>query len=80
MLLVNKYNLQRGGWAYDLIDLADDTLKFIASLLAGSLLTKVLPKEVTGAVIHLVVQVAEGEQFNWCLFLLNIFLADCLVA
>ena len=43
-LLVNKYKLQRGGRAYDFIALADDTLIFIASLLAGRLLTKVLLK------------------------------------
>ena len=68
--LVNKYKVQRGGRAYDLTTLADDTLRFIASLLAGRLLTKVHPKEVTGSVIHLAIQVAKGEQFNWCLFLL----------
>ena len=79
-LLINKYKLHRGGRAYDLTALADDTLRFTASLLAGRLLTKVRPKEVTGSVIHLAVQVVEGEQFNWCLFLLNIFLADCLAA
>ena len=76
--LFTKYKLQRGGQAYDLATIPDDTLRFTASLLAGSLLTKVHLKEVTGSVIHLAVQVAEGEQFNWCLFLLNIFLADCL--
>ena len=80
MLLVNKYKLQRGGQAYDLTALVDDTLRFIASILAGRLLTKVRPKEVTGSVIHLAIQVVEGEQFNWCLFLLNIFLQDCLTA
>ena len=71
--LVTKYKLQRGGQDYDLAAIADDTLKFTASLLAGRLLTKVRPKEVTGSVIHLAIQVAEGEQFNWRLFLLNIF-------
>ena len=78
--LVTKYKLQRGGRAYDIASLTDDTLRFTASLLAGRLLTKVLPKEVTGSVIHLAIQVAEGEQFNWCLFLLNIFLQDCLTS
>ena len=53
--LVTKYKLQRGGQAYDLAAIADDTLRFTASLLVGRLLTKVRPKEVTGAVIHLVV-------------------------
>ena len=78
--LVAKYKLQRGGRAYDIAILTDNTLRFTASLLAGRLLTKVRPKEVTGSVIHLSIQVAEGEQFNWCLFLLNIFLQDCLTA
>ena len=55
VILVNKYKLQRGGWAYDLTALADDTLRFTASLLTGRLLTKFFPKEVTGLVIHLVV-------------------------
>ena len=63
-LLVNKYKLQRGGRAYDLTALADDTLIFTTSLLVGRLLTKVHPKEVIGSVIHLAIQVAEGEQFN----------------
>jgi len=78
--LVTNYKLQRGGRAYDLTAIADDTLRFTASLLAGRLLTKVRPKEVTESVIHLAIQVAEGEQFNWCLFLLNIFNQDCLTA
>ena len=53
--LVKKYKLQRGGQAYDLALLADDTLRFIAGLLTGRLLTKVQPKKVTGSVIHLAV-------------------------
>ena len=77
---VQKYQLQRGGRAYDLAALKDDTLKFTAGLLAGILLMKVRPKEVTGSIIHLAVQVAEGEEFNWSLFLLNVFLADYLQA
>ena len=56
--LVAKYKLQRGGRAYDISRLTDDTLRFIASLLAGRLLTKVLPKEVTRSVINLAIQVA----------------------
>jgi len=80
LALVTKYKLQRGGRAYDIASLTDDTLRFTSILLAGRLLTKVHPKEVTGSVIHLAIQVAEGEQFNWCLFLLNIFQQDCLTA
>ena len=45
--LVTKYKLQRGGQDYDITILTDDTLRFTASLLAGRLLTKVRPKEVT---------------------------------
>ena len=78
--LVAKYKLQRGGRAYDIASLTDNTLRFIASLLAGRMLTKVHPKEVTGSVINLAIQVAEGEQFNWSLFLLNMFQQDCLQA
>ena len=78
--LVNKYKIHRGGRDYDLTSLVDDTLRFTASLLVGRLLIKVHPKEVTGSVIHLAIQVTEGEQFNWCLFLLNIFTQDCLKA
>ncbi len=69
-----------GGLTYDLVALADDTLRFIAGLLVGRLLTKVHPKEVIGVVIHLAMQFADGEQLNWCLFLLNVFLADCLAS
>ena len=71
--LVAKYKIQRGGRAYDIASLTDSTLRFTASLLASRLLTKVRPKEVTGSVINLAIQVAEGEQFNWSLFLLNMF-------
>ena len=71
--LVVKYKLQREGWAYDIASLTDDTLRFTASLLAGRLLTKVRPKEVTRSVIKLAIQVAEGELFNLSLFLLNMF-------
>ena len=42
--LVQKYKLQRGGRAYDLALLSDDTLRFTTGLLAGRLLTKVRPK------------------------------------
>ena len=78
--LVTKCKLQRGGRAYDIASLTDYTLRFTASLLAGRLLTKVHPKEVTRSVINLAIQVAEGEQFNWSLFLLNMLQADCLAA
>ena len=78
--LVNKYQLQRGGRAYDISSITNDTLRFTTSLLAGRLLTKVRPKEVTGSVIHLAIQVTEGEQFNWSLFLLNMLQADSLAA
>ena len=43
--LVTKYKLQRGGRAYDIASLTDDTLRFIASLLAGRLLTKVAQRK-----------------------------------
>ena len=59
--LVSKYQLQRGGRAYDIESIPDKTLSFTASLLLGRLLTKVRPKEVTGSVIKLAIQVAEGE-------------------
>ena len=59
--LVAKYKLQRGGRAYDIASLTDDTFRFTASLLAGRLLTMVHPKEVTGSVINLAIQVAEGN-------------------
>ena len=39
--LVAKYKLQRGGQAYDPTTIVDDTLRFIAILLAGRLLMKV---------------------------------------
>ena len=74
--LVTKYKLQRGGRAYGITRLIDNTHRYTASLLAGILLTKVFPKEVTGSVIHLAIQVAQGEQFNWSLFLLNMFQQD----
>ena len=35
--LVTKYKLQRGGRAYELVAIADDTLRFIAILLASRL-------------------------------------------
>ena len=78
--LFTKYKLQRGGRAYEIASLTDDTFRFTASLLAGRLLTKVHLKEVTGSVINLAIQVTEGEQFNWSLFLLNMLQADCLAA
>jgi len=78
--LVKKYKLQRGGRAYDITSIENETLRFTASLLAGRLLTKVRPKEVTGSVISLAVQVTEGEQFNWSLFLLNMLQEDFLAA
>ena len=62
------------------MSLQNETLRFTVGLLADRLLTKVRPKEVTGSVIHLAIQVTEGEQFNWSLFLLNMFQEDCLAA
>ena len=75
--LVTEYKLERGGCAYDINLIQDPSLKFTASLLAGRLLTKVRPKEVTGSVIRLAIDVTKGKEFNWCLFLLNNFLQDC---
>ena len=53
--LVSTYQLQRGGQAYDIASISEKTLSFTASLLAGRLLTMVLPKEVTGSVIKLAI-------------------------
>ena len=39
--LVNKYQLQRGGRAYEISSITNDTLRFTASLLVSRLLTKV---------------------------------------
>ena len=38
---------------------------------------KVRPKEVIGSVFRLAIDVTKGKNFNWSLFLLNIFLQDC---
>ena len=33
--LIKKYNLTRGGWAYDVMQIEDKPLQFIVQLLAG---------------------------------------------
>ena len=74
---VADYKLERGGRAYDVSSIQDDILKFTVSLLAGKILFKVRPKEVTGSVIRLAIDTIQGKAFNWSLFLMNSFFQDC---
>ena len=61
---VAEYQLHRGGRAYDIASIKDQRLQFTGSLLAGRILTKVRPKEVTGSIIRLAIEVVQGKEFN----------------
>lgn len=63
---------------YDAADIEDETPRFTVQLLVGHVLRKCRPTEVLAAVVELATCAKEGKQYNWCLYLLNQFMADCI--
>ena len=77
--LIKKYNLTRGGRAYDDMQIKDKALCFTIQLLVGWVLWKSRPNQVSGPTIELVDATKEGAQYNQSLYLLNQFNEDCRV-
>ena len=44
------------------------------------MLRKCRPNEVPAGAIDLATQAKEGQQYNWCMYLLNQFMEDCTAA
>ena len=74
--LTRELKLTKGTRVYDSMDIEDHTLRFTVQLLIGQVLRKCIPNEVPEGAIDLATQVKEGEQYNWCLYLLNQFMDD----
>ena len=70
------YNLQKGGRAFDVAIIEDDTVWFTVQLLARHLLRTCYPTEVPTTVVDLAHYVKEGVEYNWSLYLLNQFIED----
>ena len=51
--LIKKYNLTRGGQAYDAVKIEDKPLRFTVQLSAGRVLRKCGPNQVLGPTIEL---------------------------
>ena len=51
--LIKKYNLTRGGWAYDVAQIKDKLLQFTIQLLARQVLQKCRSNQVPGPAIEL---------------------------
>ena len=51
--LIKKYNLTRGGQAYDVVQIEDKPLQFTIQLLVGRVLWKCRPNQVSGLTIEL---------------------------
>lgn len=65
------YNLQKGGRAFDVMIIEDDTVRFTIQLLARHLLRTYRPTEVLAIVVDLAHCVKEGVEYNWSLYLLS---------
>ena len=76
--LINKYNLMRGGRAYNATQIEDKPLQFTVQLLAGLVLRKCRPNQVSGSAIELADTAKDEVQYNWALYLLNQFIEDCI--
>ena len=62
--LIKKYNLMRGGRAYDATRIEDKPLWFTVQLLAGRVLRKCRPNQVLGPMIELADTARDGVQYN----------------
>ena len=80
MKLIKKYNLPRGGWAYEVVQIEDKALQFTVQLLVGWVLRKCRPNQVPRPAIELADATRDGVQYNWSLYLLNQYNKDCRVA
>ena len=78
--LIKKYNLMRGGRAYDAMQIEDKPLHFTVQLLAGQLLRKRRPNQVPRLAIELAYTARDGVQYNWSSYLLNQFNEDYIAA
>ena len=58
--LIKKYNLTRGGCAYDVAQIEEKPLRFIVQLLARKVLRKCRPNQVSGPAIELAYIVKDG--------------------
>ena len=75
--LTKKYNLTRGGKAYNVAQIEDKPLRFTIQLLADRVLWKIRLNQVSGPTIELADTARDGVQYNWALYLLNQFTEDC---
>lgn len=62
--LIKKYNITRGGQAYDVALIEDKPLWFTIQLLAGRVLQKCRPNQVSGPAIELADTARDGIQYN----------------
>ena len=62
--LIKKYNLTRGGRAYDVAQIEDQPLWFTVQLLVGRVLQKCRPNQVLGLTIELADTSRDGVQYN----------------
>ena len=78
--LIKKYNLTRGWWAYNAMQIEDKSLRFTVQLLVGQVLWKCRPNQVLGPTIELADTARDRVQYNWALYLLNQFNDDCIAS
>jgi hypothetical protein len=77
MKLTKEFRLTKGGWAYDVLDIEDEALMFTVQLLARHVLRKCRPTKVPTAAMELATSTKEEKPYNWCLYLLNQLMEDC---
>ena len=76
--LIKKYNLTRGGWAYNATQIEDKPLWFTVQLLVDRVLRKCRPNQVSELTIELADTARDWVQYNWALYLLNQLIEDCI--
>lgn len=62
--LIEKYNLIRGGWAYNVVQIEDKPLWFTGQLLVGKVLWKCRLNQVLGPTIELADTTRDRVQYN----------------
>ena len=72
--------MTRVGRAYDVAHIEDKPLWFTVQLLAGWVLRKCKPNQVSGPAIELADTAKDGVQYNWALYLFHQFTDDCIAA
>ena len=70
-------DVKKGTWGYKVASIQSDVVCLACQLIAGKLVRKNRPTQVTGFVVDLAGKCAEGLQMNWAKYLVKQLELDC---